>query len=326
MAANIWQDIKMRFHQGNMIMRLIIINVAIHLSLALIGVAVFLVTAEQQSFWSFVSNWFYFPSELVELPLRFWTIFTYMFLHWDLMHIFFNMWILYAFGQKLGDLLSDRHVLPIYIWGGFMGALFFMIGFNVIPAFHNATGNLVGASASVMAVVLATATLNPRGTFYLIFIGPVQLQYIAAIWVIINIIAVPGGNPGGALAHLGGAFMGWWYIRQLGNGNDWSKPIHAVLDRFSRQEKTNLQQRPKQRRAKTSTGGQKRPFRAKMQVHKGSAASDYFGEVYSRSFVQKYKSMSREECLDSILDKIKRSGYDSLTKDEKIFLDRYRDR
>lgn len=324
MAANIWQDIKMKFQQGNMIIRLIILNVAIHLSLALVGVVVFLVTADPAVYDGFLSDWLYFPSELTKFPLRFWTIFTYMFLHAGLLHILFNMWVLYAFGQKLGDLLSDRHVLPIYILGGAMGALFFMVGFNILPPFWNMRGNLVGASASVMAVVLATATVNPKGNFYLPFIGAVQLQYIALIWVIINIIAVPGGNPGGALAHLGGAFMGWLYVRQLGNGNDWSKPINTVVDRFTGRVSRN-QQRTK-RRSKNKGNTPKQPFRAKMKVHKGSAASDYFGEAYSRSFVQKYKSMSREECLDSILDKIKRSGYDSLTKDEKVFLDRYRDR
>lgn len=313
----------MKFQQGNMIIRLIILNVAIHLSLALVGVVFFLVTANPDVYEGFISKWLYFPSRLTEFPLRFWTILTYMFLHAGLLHIFFNMWVLYAFGQKLGDLLSDRHVLPIYIWGGAMGALFFMVGFNTLPPFWNMSGNLVGASASVMAVVLATATINPKGTFYLPFIGAIELQYIALIWVIINIIAVPGNNPGGALAHLGGAFMGWLYIRQLGKGNDWSKPINSIVDRFTGEGSPRTKRRAKQR---TKTSTPKQPFHAKMKVHKGNAASDYFGEAYSRSFVQKYKSMSREECLNSILDKIKRSGYDSLTKDEKVFLDRYRDR
>lgn len=328
MAANIWQDIRLKFNQGNSTIRLIIVNVAIHLTLALIGVFVYFATSDKDLFKLFVSDWFYFPSDLSQFPLQFWSIFTYMFLHKGLLHLFFNMLALYIFGQKINDLINDRHILPIYIWGGFMGAFWFMVGYGILPPFREASSNLVGASAGVMAIVLATATQNPKGVFFFPLIGAVQLQYIAFFWVILNIIFILGVNPGGAIAHLGGAFMGWLYIKQLSNGRDWSTPIQAVIDRLTRRSRLSKQPPSQQRpgRAKSSSASPKASFRAKMQVHKGSAASDHFSSEYSRSFLQKYKSMSKEECLDSILDKIKRSGYDSLTKDEKVFLDRYRDR
>lgn len=322
MAANIWEDLKLKYHQGNAIIRLIMINMAVHVIIALIGVFVYLTSNMTPEGWDrLISEWLYFPSEILKLPLRVWTIITYMFLHAGLWHIASNLLVLYFFGRRLNDWVSDRHIWPIYIWGGLAGAVVFLIGFNIFPPFANMKGNLVGASASVMAIVLATATFSPRGLFHLPFIGGVQLQYIALVWVLYNLIVIPGGNPGGALAHLGGAFMGWFYVDQSRKGRDLSKPINKILDFLTgnRTPKSSKQSRPKAKTKKTSSA-----FQPRMKVYKGQQQSDYYGDEYSRSFLQKYKEMSKEECLDSILDKIKRSGYDSLSKDEKVFLDRYR--
>lgn len=318
MATNIWDDIKIRYQQGNTIIRLIMANVAVHVIVALISVFVFLLTGWRDEYWDFISEWFYFPSEMGKIPLRLWSIFTYMFLHDGIFHILMNMLVLYWFGQQLNDLLPNRKMLPIYIWGGIAGALFFCIGFNIFPPFSEWDGNLVGASASVMAIVLATATLNPKGTIRFFFIGDIELQYVALVWVIYNLIVIPGGNPGGALAHLGGAFMGWFFIYQLRKGTDLSKPINNVIDKITRRKLSASKPKKTKTHQKTENS-----FRAKMKVYKGSQKSDYYGNEYGRSFMQKYKEMSREECLNTILDKIKRSGYDSLTEDEKVFLDRY---
>lgn len=321
MAANIWEDIKIKYHQGNAIIRLIMINIAVHVIIALIGVLVFLTTSINSiGYYKIVSEWLYFPSEILKLPLRIWTVITYMFLHAGIWHLASNLLVLYFFGRRLNDWVNDRHIWSIYIWGGLAGAIFFMVGFNVFPPFANMTGNLVGASASVMAIVLATATFNPRGSFHFPFIGAVQLQYIALIWVLYNLIIIPGGNPGGALAHLGGAFMGWLYVDQSKRGRDLSKLINKILDLLTstRSKPITKKHTRKEKTQKASA------FQSKMKVYKGQQKSDYYGNEYSRSFLQKYKEMSQEECLNSILDKIKRSGYDSLSTDEKVFLDRYR--
>lgn len=324
---SIWQDIKARYQQGNPITKLIMVNVAVYIALAIIYVPIYLFTPPEagginsatgyDQYWDFIYNWFYVPSDLTLLPFRFWTFFTYMFLHnpYNLLHIVFNMLFLYWFGIKLSDLISNDKVFPIYIWGGFAGALAFIIGFNILPAFSSHAGNLVGASASVMAIVLATATLNPKGEMHLLLLGRVQLQYIALGWVIINLVSTIYSNPGGALAHLGGAFMGWFFIFQLRRGVDLSIPINRAIGWV-----TGNKARP----AKTTRRASKSSvFKPRMKVHKGSQRSDYYGKEYGRSFMQKYRDMSREECLNTILDKIKRSGYDSLTEDEKVFLDRY---
>ena len=301
------------------------VNIAVHLSLALIYVPVFLILGhekltnshtEPDHYWTFIENWFYFPSDLSQIPFRFWTIFSYMFLHSDFFHILMNMLVLYWFGNKLNALLPNKKIFPIYILGGIVGALAFTIGYNIFPAFSFGTGNLVGASASVMAIVLAAATLNPTGTIHLFLIGAVELQYVAILWIIYNLIILPGGNSGGALAHLGGAFMGWLYIHQYRKGNDLSIPVNNLLHKFKKNKK-NPKRKHKGKLQTQST------FKASMKVYKGSQKSDYFGNEYGRSFIQKYKEMSREACLNTILDKIKRSGYDGLSEDEKIFLDRY---
>lgn len=322
MAANIWEDLKMRYHQGNTVIRLIMANVAVHIGILLLSVVFYLMSAPIESYFFFIQEWFFFPSEITKIPFRFWSIFTYMFLH-DLsgiFHLLMNMLVLFWFGNQLSNLISDDKILPIYIWGGVVGALFFVIGYNIFPVFWDYHGNLVGASASVMAIVLAAATLKPKGRMRFFLIGEIELQYIALAWVIYNLIVIPGGNPGGALAHLGGAFMGWFFIYQSRKGVDLAIPINNVVDFIMRRKKRpyKVKSSPKQTQQKT-----KSPYVAKMKVYKGSQKSDYYGNEYGRSFMQKYKDMAREECLDTILDKIKRSGYDSLSEDEKVFLDRY---
>lgn len=319
MSNSIIDDLKSRYHHGNAIIRLIMLNVIVHLVVLLAHLVVFLFNGPDNSYWAFIEKWFFFPSEIAVLPYRIWTIFTYMFLHGGVWHLFSNMLILYIFGEKLNDLLPNQKILPIYLWGGIIGALVFLIGYNTFPAFANwPHKTLVGASASVMAVVLAAATLNPKGEIRPFGLFSIQLQYVALIWILINLlVTLPGDNPGGALAHLGGAFMGWFFVHSLRKGRDLSQPVDKVLNIFNRSN-NNSKNYPKKE-------AQQETLRSKMKVHKGSSKTDYYGSEYGRSFMQKYKDMSREECLNTILDNIKRSGYDGLTEDEKAFLDRYRD-
>lgn len=319
MPANIWEDIKLRYQQGNIIIRLIMVNVAVHIAMLLLNVVVFLISGNDTSFWIFVSEWLHVPSELSKLPFRFWTFFTYMFMHANFFHILMNMLVLYWFGYKLIDLLPQNKVFPIYVLGGIVGALFFIIGFNIFPPFYGIQGHLVGASASIMAIVLAAATLNPKGTVRLFILGTIELQYIALAWILYNLLfTLTSNNPGGALAHLGGAFMGWYFIYKLRKGKDYSIPVNNL---FSKLRPSKTKRKTNYKRAKEKQG--QRLFKSKMKVYKGASRSDFFGNEYGRSFIQKYKEMSKEECLNTILGKIKLSGYDSLTEDEKIFLDRY---
>lgn len=300
------------------------------MGILLLYVPIFLLGFSEAALDDFISNWLCFPSELIKIPFRIWTIFTYMFLHGGFLHLFFNMLTLYIFGRLINDWVHNKHIVPIYIWGGVVGALVFAIGFNVFPVFEPFRGiPILGASAGVMAIVLATATLNPTATIRLLFIPwDIQIRYIALFFVFTDFaISLRGSNAGGALAHLGGAFMGWMYIVQLRKGNDLSEPVHRVANLLAFRKGKDYYTNKKTKNKKTTVKKQAKPkkpsFKATMNIYKGSQRSDYYGNEYGHLFIQKYKDMSREECLNAILEKIKRSGYDSLSEDEKVFLNRY---
>lgn len=316
------KELKYKYDTGNIIIKLIMLNLAIHVGLSLFYIPYYLFSGEDyysSFYYYFIQEYLYFPSSLKLFVFRFWTMFTYMFLHADLWHILMNMLVLYWFGSKLIDLIPSSKVVPIYLLGGMSGALFFMVGFNIFPVFKH-SGNLVGASASVMAIVLATATLNPRGTIRFLFNIVIELQYVAFAWVIYNILIIPGNNPGGAFAHLGGAFMGWFYIHMLRKGKDLSiyprKILNLIPGVKAKRKTDDFVFRAPTEKAVFS----ERKSRMKVLNISGNK---YFGVQYGSAFIKKYQHLSKEDCLNSILSKIKQTGFESLSKDEKDFLDRY---
>ncbi|MBS1504456.1 MAG: rhomboid family intramembrane serine protease [Bacteroidetes bacterium] len=166
------------------------------------------------------------PSSLARLSHRFWTPLTYMFMHAGVFHILFNMLWLYWIGQIFEEYLGNKRTIGLYILGGLTGAFFFVFFYNVLPLFANdpvlvAASTVVGASAAVMAIIVATATLLPNYTIFLMFLGPVKLKWIVLFIVVIDFIGISGFNAGGELSHLGGALFGFIYIKQLQRGNDW---------------------------------------------------------------------------------------------------------
>jgi len=222
------------------------------------------------------------PAYLPKLAYRFWTPFTYMFMHAGIFHILFNMLWFYWFGQIFEEYLGNKRTLGLYILGGLAGALLFVLSFNTLPLFsHNVamSGPLVGASASVMAIMVATATLLPNYTISLILIGPVKLKWLVLFFIIIDFFGIVGPNAGGEIAHLGGGLMGFIYVKQLQAGHDW---VGGIVDLF----------KPKSNLKVVSTN----PSRSKSN------------------------GAPRQEEIDLILDKISKSGYDSLNKQEKEIL------
>jgi membrane associated rhomboid family serine protease len=232
---------------------------------------------------------------LLEQP---WTLFSYMFLHEDFFHILFNMLWLFWFGEIFVLYLGDKKILPLYLWGGIMGALLYIASFNLIPVFaaRLQTAVLMGASASVLAIVFGAVTLNPDHRVQLVFIGDVRIKYIALFTLVLDIISIPRGNAGGYIAHLGGALCGWLFIRGLRSGIDASRPITNFTDAVA--EQFNDRNRKKDWQAKSQPGSKESAKKASADV---AVASE-------------------QERLDEILDKISRSGYDSLTDEEKKFL------
>jgi membrane associated rhomboid family serine protease len=315
--GTIWQDISYEYRKGNAVVKLAMLNIAIYVLVNLISVPIYLSGVPYSSFLHFLQEWFYLPSSPVKLLLRPWTLITYMFLHSSIWHLIFNMMVLYWFGRITNDLIHNSKIVPLYFLGGFAGALFFLISFNAFPFFwHLGSVPLVGASAAVMAILLSAATLNPQGHIRLILIGAVELQYVALALVVIDILSIPLTNPGGHFAHLGGALMGWFYKFMLRRGRDLGQPIKTIIG-FISNPSAVFRSGPKKKRAPKLA--YKKATEPVVTETSGNSSNKTV-ESYGRSFSQRYRNMTIDECVDAILDKINANGYDNLSQEEKDFL------
>ena len=278
---------------NNAHIQLIIINLMVFVVLGMVMVISKIGGFEE--LFSVIHDQFKIPARFSEFVTRPWTILTYMFMHdlTGILHILFNMLVLYWFGKLFVEYLGSDKLIALYLLGGLAGAIAYLLAYNTIPFFvtQSQTYNIgmVGASASVDAIVVATATLLPNYTFFLLFFGPVKIKYIAAITVFLSFLGTVGSNAGGNIAHLGGALIGFMYIKQLQSGINWGGWITLTLDWF----KDLFKDKPK---VKVSYR-KERPTTAKTQP------SD--------------KPAYTQEEIDRILDKISAGGYESLTKEEK---------
>jgi len=278
----LWQNIQYKvLRSGSKLNLLIAINIAVFL---LINIPVIVERLFFNSGWieSLSNEYLLLPAYLPKLLTRFWTPLTYMFMHSGIFHILFNMLWFYWFGQIFEEYLGKKRTLGLYLMGGLAGAFLFVLSYNTLPFFTHvnaAVGStLVGASASVMAIIVATATLLPDYTIPLILIGPVKLKWLAMFFVILDLLGITGLNAGGELSHLGGALIGFVYIKQLQNGHDWIDAINKIF-------------KPK----------------SKLKVVSTNPSKNSPGHP-------------RQEEIDLILDKISKSGYDNLSKQEKEIL------
>ncbi|RVU01254.1 rhomboid family intramembrane serine protease [Mucilaginibacter limnophilus] len=225
----LWQNITYKMlHTRSKLFLLIGINVAVFL---LINVPAtfelwFLKTGYITSF---STEYLALPASFEKLATRFWTPITYMFMHADVFHILFNMLWLYWMGQIFEEYLGTKRTLGLYILGGLSGALFFLLAMNFIPGLTNPDAIIVGASAGVMAIIIATATLLPNYTIHLFLFGPVKLKWLAIFYVLIDFLSTAGSNAGGSIAHLGGALLGFIYIKRLQSGSDWIGSINKMF-------------------------------------------------------------------------------------------------
>lgn len=247
-------------------------------------------------------EWFVFPKEPGELLLKPWSIITYAFLHSGIWHILSNMLILYYAGVYFLNYFSSKKLLNFYFLGAIFGALVYMASYNLFPAFQG-TGRsyLLGASAAVMSVLVGIATHIPDMRIRLILIGPIKFWWIAAFLVTLDIVQIPISNPGGHLAHLGGAAFGFIYAKQLGKGNDIASGFEKMLDWIGGLFAGSSQP---QKRSNLKT------------VHR---RKDTTGTTSTYTYKSRNKREEQER-IDAILDKISKSGYDSLTKQEKDYL------
>ncbi|WP_158828702.1 rhomboid family protein [Mucilaginibacter lacusdianchii] len=228
--STLWQDLRYKMLQSGSKLNLLIgINV---LAFLVINIpATILGLAGNDFLKGFTQTYLALPAHLPQLASHFWTPLTYMFMHADVFHILFNMLWLFWMGQLFEEYLGKNRLVSVYLMGGLAGAALYILAFNTLPVFAGALPfiTVVGASACVMAIVVATATLLPDYSIYMMFIGPVKLKWLALFYVVIDFLGILGPNAGGEIAHLGGALLGFVYVKQLKSGNDWNRSMDSVL-------------------------------------------------------------------------------------------------
>jgi membrane associated rhomboid family serine protease len=240
------------------------------------------------------------PASLSKFIIQPWTLITYFFTHLGFFHILFNMLFLYWFGKLIQEFLGDKKVLNLYVLGGIAGGLFYMLIYNILPQFGLAIeySYMLGASAGVFAIVVGAAVFMPDYTMYLLLFGPVRIKYIALVYVLLSFFSIPVENAGGNIAHLGGAAIGFIYIKQLQKGNDFGGWITKIISFFKsffiRQPKIKVSYSSGDQPGSKSKGSQK-----KKSAKSGGA------------------NVPNQAEIDIILDKISQSGYESLSKEEK---------
>jgi membrane associated rhomboid family serine protease len=253
----------------------------------------------------FLVEWFAFPKEAGEFLFKPWTIITYSFLHSGIWHILGNMLILYFSGIYFLNFFSPKKLLNYYFLGVIVGALIYMLSYNLFPAFQGtARSYLMGASAGVMAVLVGIASHVPNMRVRLLILGSIKFWWIAAFLVALDVIQIPMGNAGGHLAHLGGAMLGYIYTTQLQKGNDIGSWFEKIMDSFANLFK------PREKKARMKTVH-------RTTTKKSAARSSSSGSRKRSGHLNKDEKQKR---IDAILDKISKSGYDSLSKAEKDFL------
>ncbi|WP_396172958.1 rhomboid family intramembrane serine protease [Flavobacterium sp.] len=228
------------------------------------------------------------PADLLWKP---WTIISYAFFHAGFLHILFNLIILNFVSRLFMTYFTQKQLLSLYLLGAIFAGFIYIASYLIFPALIRQEAILIGASGAVMAVLFAVAAFNPYMEIRLLLIGRVKIWHIALVYLVIDLISLSSANVGGHIAHLGGALFGYLFSSQIKNGTDITKTFSAFMDYV----------------VNFFSGTKKTTFK---KVHKNT--------TYTTP-KQNPKDKSQQQ-IDAILDKISKSGYDSLTKEEKEFL------
>lgn len=290
--GHIITDLKEAFRRGNIFIQLIYINVAVFVAVMLINVFLQLFNVQIIG----MLDSFALPASFGRFILQPWSLITYMFIHADFLHILFNMLWLYWFGNLFLCFFSSKHLRGLYLLGGICGGLLYMVAYNVFPYFALSVpvSTLVGASASILAIVAATAYREPNYPIQLFLFGTIRLKYLALIVIGADLLFITSSNAGGHIAHLGGALAGLWFASSLSKGRDLTAWINRLTDAiFSLFQKKTWQRKPK------------------MKIHYGAQS------VREKDYDYNARRKAQSDEVDRILEKLKKSGYESLTTEEK---------
>lgn len=283
---NFKDQLRYRLEQLNGAEKLILINIACFVFPLFVRTFFYLFNIPSEVFIGF----FELSADWGDLLFKPWTIFTYSFMHSGFFHLFWNMYLLYFSSRLFLNLFPTRTFFNVYFLGVILGGLTFLLSYSIFPAFQNSSPVMVGASAGVMAVFIFMTTYSPDQEVRLIFFN-IKLRYLGIIFVLLDVIQIPYGNAGGHLAHLGGATLGYFYVRRLNQGADIGFPFevfrYRVLSLFKRQANLKTAYKSKSNKA----------TKKKVSIQE----------------IDQNK-------IDYILDKISKSGYESLSQKEKNFL------
>lgn len=279
------QDIKTKLSQLNVLEKIIVVNVGIFLLALLLN---FILAAPQSSL-----SWFELPSDFLDFIVAPWSIITYAFIHYDFFHILFNMLWLYIIGQLFLNLFNPKLALNVYFLGAISGGLLFILCYSLFPQVFTSGTRLVGASASVRALLIFLCAYLPTKEIRF-FTFNLKLWYFGLAIVILDVLGLFGNNAGGNLAHIGGAALGYFYAVQLRKGVDIGKGFERFMDAIIAYFKTS----------------KKSPLKT---VHKNKSKVGGYAK-------KDFDAFNDQKKIDVILDKISKSGYDSLTADEKEYL------
>lgn len=275
---SIINDIKKRYTKGNIVEKLIFINIAAFVITILVSVVQGLY--EGQINW--LIDWFSLDNNVNALLKKPWSIISYGFLHADFIHILMNLMVLYFIGNLFLEYFTQKQLLSFYLLGTFFGGIFYIFSQSYFPLFDGESSILIGASAGISAIFIGITTYIPNYQLKLRFIGFVKLWYLAGIWIALDVIGLIGNNAGGNFAHLGGSLFGFLYVTKASNTE--IKIFDKLANLFKKKKKSPLK-----------------------TVHKSKVKKSTTNNL-------------NQQQIDAILDKISKSGYDTLTKAEKDFL------
>jgi membrane associated rhomboid family serine protease len=292
------EDLGRFFRSKDVLPRLILINAMIWLAIGVMRVFSFLLNVPDSTLTNYIVDYLALPANLVSLAARPWTLFTYMFLHIDFFHFLFNMLWLFWFGKIFLEFLNSKQLLLIYIFGGLSGGILYVIFYNVFPVFEKSLDLSValGASASVMAIVTAISLYVPGYSIQMLFIGKIRIFYIALFLFIVDFFMIRSENAGGHIAHIGGALFGLTYIVARRKGMNFKGVWNIAWFR--------------------QLFGKMRRSKLRVDYNNTSSAN---GRPLTDDEYNERKAV-RQKKIDEILDKISKSGYESLTNEEKDLL------
>ena len=283
-------NVKSNYKSLDMLQKIIVVNAIIYLFVNLGDVLLRLFNFPDGIISGFLTDWLAVPSSVKSLLYRPWTLITYSFYHENFLHILFNMLWLFFMGRLFTEYLGEKKLLTLYLVGGLCGSVLFIVFYNLFPLFSREVDIAValGASASVLAITVAIATLLPDYEVGL-FLPQwrVKLKYIAIALFVIDLLSITGNNAGGNIAHIGGAIFGFIYIKQLKKGRDLTGWLQRLIEKITQKKKPSI----------------------KVVYRKDASDESYHN-----------KKANNQEAIDKILDKISRSGYASLTYEERDIL------